>query len=213
MNTDVLISTLSADLRPVRRGQGRAWLRTGAVAGGLCSLAVFAMFFGVRPDIGAAIRGFSFWMKAAYTVSLAMVAWHGLALVGMPGAERPRWAMLVGAPPLALATLAGGELIVLPPRAMASFWMGSSWSVCPLCVVLLASPLFAGIVWALGRLAPTRAPEAGAAAGMAAGACASVLYAFHCGETSPGFVLVWYTLGVLMTAALGTWAGPRLLRW
>jgi hypothetical protein len=34
-----------------------------------------------------------------------------------------------------------------------------------------------------------------------------------CAELALPFVAAWYTLGVLMTAALGAALGPRLLRW
>ena len=38
-------------------------------------------------------------------------------------------------------------------------------------------------------------------------------YASHCPELSPMFVLVWYTLGVLIPAGVGAVLGPWLLRW
>jgi len=53
----------------------------------------------------------------------------------------------------------------------------------------------------------------GAAAGLAAGASAATLYGLHCPEVSALFVLIWYSLGMLVAAAIGALAGPRVLRW
>ena len=61
--------------------------------------------------------------------------------------------------------------------------------------------------------ATTRPVAAGAAAGLLAGALGALGYALACAELALPFVAAWYTLGVLMTAALGAALGPRLLRW
>jgi hypothetical protein len=66
---------------------------------------------------------------------------------------------------------------------------------------------------ALSRLAPARLGSAGAAAGLVGGATGATAYAFHCAETSPGFVFVWYSLGLAAASAAGALLGPRMLRW
>ena len=38
-------------------------------------------------------------------------------------------------------------------------------------------------------------------------------YALACTEASPAFVAVWYTLGIIVTGAVGALLGPRVLRW
>jgi hypothetical protein len=68
-------------------------------------------------------------------------------------------------------------------------------------------------MWALRGLAPTRPRWAGFAAGLFAGSLGALGYALYCPELSPLFVLVWYTAGVLLPAALGALLGPLLLRW
>ena len=52
-----------------------------------------------------------------------------------------------------------------------------------------------------------------AAAGLLAAAAAAALYAFHCFDDSPLFVVTWYGLAALPVIALGAAAGHRLLRW
>jgi hypothetical protein len=42
---------------------------------------------------------------------------------------------------------------------------------------------------------------------------AAVIYGLYCREWAAPFVLVWYTLGVGLSAALGALVGTRLLRW
>ena len=63
------------------------------------------------------------------------------------------------------------------------------------------------------QLAPTRLVLAGASAGFLSGAASAALYCFHCPETAAPFILIWYTLGILMTTALGAALGRWALRW
>ena len=44
-------------------------------------------------------------------------------------------------------------------------------------------------------------------------AAAAALYAFHCFDDSPLFVVTWYALAALPVIALGAAVGHRLLRW
>ena len=61
--------------------------------------------------------------------------------------------------------------------------------------------------------APASPALAGGAAGLLAAAAAGALYAFHCFDDSPLFVVTWYGLAALLVIALGAVAGHRLLRW
>jgi hypothetical protein len=92
-------------------------------------------------------------------------------------------------------------------------WLGHSWGICPFIVLVLAVPIFAGLLWSFRRLAPTRLHAAGAAAGLAAGAWAATIYCLHCAEASAIFVLTWYSLGILLATGIGALLGPRVLRW
>ncbi|HEX4272775.1 MAG TPA: DUF1109 domain-containing protein, partial [Rhizomicrobium sp.] len=76
-----------------------------------------------------------------------------------------------------------------------------------------ALPTLAATFWALKRMAPTRLTQAGLGAGLFAGAVGAFVYSFHCTEGSAPFIGIWYSLGILMTTAIGGLLGGRFLRW
>ena len=213
MNTDQLVLTLGSSVTPVRRGLIPRRIALGLIAGGAITLGVVALKFGFRPDLTIAMHGFAFWMKWTYTLSLGFIAILATAHLARPEARLPRWLGLMAIPIAALAALAVGELIYTPLRSWADLWMGQSWRTCSTSVATLALPIFAGLVLAFRRLAPTRLRLTGAIAGLAAGAFAATLYCLHCPEVSAIFVLTWYTLGIAVAAAIGALLGPKLLRW
>jgi len=213
MNTEDLIARLAAQVPPVRRSAVSRRLTAGVLCGAVVSLAYVVLAMGVRPDIGRAMHGFSFWMKWAYTISLSVAAFATTAELARPDGGRLRWAWVVAVPVLLLAGVGTVELLRTPRGEWLAMWLGDSWMYCPWRVLALAMPIFAGLLWSFRRLAPTRLRAAGAAAGLAAGAFAATVYCLHCPEVSALFVLTWYSLGILLAAGLGALLGPRLLRW
>ena len=213
MNTDELISSLIADVRPVPRAAVGRRLAVGVIAGMIASTLLVIVVLGLRPDLRMAMHGGTFWMKWGYTISLAAVAIHVAAQLARPdpGSLRRMW--LIAVPVLVLAALGVGELVRTPRADWLAMWLGHTWSKCPALVLILAVPIFIGLLWSFRRLAPTRLRAAGAAAGLAAGAFSATVYCLHCPEVSAIFVLTWYSLGMLLAAAFGAIAGPRLLRW
>lgn len=213
MKTDDLISTLSSDVPPVRRNAVAQRLAIGLVLGALVSGAYVVAMMGVRPDLMVAMHGFPFWMKWGYTISLAVGAIVATAQLARPDTQRLRWLWLLAVPVLLLGAVGVTELIRTPQAEWLAMWLGHSWKQCPWRVLLLALPIFIGLLWSFRRLAPTRLRAAGAAAGLAAGAFAATVYCIHCPEVSAIFVLTWYSLGILLAASLGALIGPRLMRW
>ena len=213
MNTESLIATLAADLRPVRPGAGEKTLRLAVGGGGLLMVTLFVTTFSLRPDFADAIRGFSFWMKLGYTLAIASIGWIAMNPVWRPGAGPTHWARLLAPPIGLLAAIAAGDWQMTLPQNFHAFWFGSSWWQCPLRITFLALPTAAAAFYAFSRLAPTDEQQAGTAIGLLAGGTAALLYCLSCGETSAGFVLVWYTLGIAIPTLLGRLAGPWLLRW
>ncbi len=212
MRTEDLIERLATQTTEVRAGD---LLRRLLVAAGIgTSVTLIAVvLYGLRPDLDVAVWGAPFWVKAAFTVGIAVFALPVVERVGRPGSRvRLRFALL--AIPFAfILALASIELSRAPPVERVAIWLGHSWSSCPVSIAALSLPPLAMLLLALRRLAPTRPSVAGLAAGTLSGGLAATAYALHCPETSAAFIATWYALGILMSAALGAIAGARLLRW
>lgn len=210
---DRLVAALSADLCAVPRHAAARRVLTGLAVGAMVTAAALVLGLGVRQDIGRAMQGGGFWMKALYVAALGALGLGATLRLARPdcGSQRRLW--LLALPLALLACAAGLELSQAPASHWLGMWLGHSWKICAGVVFLLALPILAGLLWALRRLAPTRLRLAGAIAGLAAGSWAACLYCLHCAETSALFVLTWYSLGIALTAGLGALLGPRVLRW
>lgn len=213
MNSEDLIASLAQDLPPVPRHALGRRLGLGMLAGGVVTFAAVGGWLGFRPDLMLAMHGFTFWLKSAYTVSLAVCATAAASRLARPDGRAGGWLWLMALPVLGLALIAVMELAATPSAQWLAMWLGASWTICSRNVFVLALPIFAGLLWSYRRLAPTQLALAGTTAGMAAGAWGATLYCLHCPESSALFVLTWYTLGMLGAAMVGRVLGPRLLRW
>ncbi|WP_404478711.1 DUF1109 domain-containing protein [Novosphingobium sp. BL-52-GroH] len=213
MNTDDLIRELAREVGPVSRNAMRHRIVIGAVAGGIVSAVLIVLSLGPRADLAVAMGGFSFWMKWSFTLSLAVAGMAMAMQLARPDGGRLR-GLWLGTVPVALLVGVGlVELTQTPSADWLAMWLGHSWQVCSLIVFTLSIPIFAGLLWAFRRLAPTRLRAAGAAAGLLSGAFSATIYCIHCPEVSAIFVLTWYSLGILLATLLGALLGPRLLRW
>jgi len=115
MNTEDLIARLSQDVPTVRRRAVGRRLSIGIGLGGLVSAALVALVLGIRPDLGLAMRGATFWMKWGYTFSLAIAAVVMVVQLARPDSARLRWAWLLAVPVTLLAVLGFAELARTPP--------------------------------------------------------------------------------------------------
>ena len=213
MRTDELIIDLSTNLEPIRRGAAERFLAVCLVLGMGIAAAMMVMWLGLRPDLQAALDGPSFWMKAGYTLVLALVGFLLVERAGRPGARLYPTALL---PLLALAIIGAvgaAQMLHAPAADRAKLLLGDSFRVCPRNILLLSLPILAGVMLAMRRMAPTRPVLAGAAAGLLAGAAGATVYGLHCPETSGMFVTVWYTLGIALVGVVGAFSGRALLRW
>jgi hypothetical protein len=211
MKTDNLIDALVAD-RP-SRGKPLRWALVAALlAGGLVSLVLFLATLGVRADIGTALATWRFEFK----VGLVLLA-LGLAFSLCIALSRPVAPEHPGRRLLPLATLAvlaiAIELFMLPSASWESRLVGSNALVCLIAIPTLAIAPLAVVLAILRSGAPASPALAGGAAGLLAAAAAAALYAFHCFDDSPLFVVTWYALAALPVVAVGVAAGHRLLRW
>jgi len=159
------------------------------------------------------MTGTTFWMKFLYTFAVAGLSLMLVERLARPDGDLSRLAWLPLLPMLAIMALAAAQFMPADAAQRQALIMGHSARVCSILIAALALPLFAGLFWALRQLAPTRLTEAGAAAGLLAGSAAATIYAFHCPESAPTFIAIWYTAGILLPALLGAALGRWLLRW
>ena len=213
MRTDDLVSFLASGVEPVERHVvGRRY----ALAIGLGMLAAALLMLnvlGVRADLSTAVLLPMFWAKLGFVACLAGASLLATLRLSRPG-RRLDWlpAVLV-APVLAMWALAALVLAGAEPAARPELILGDTWAKCPGLIALLSLPVFVGVFWAMGGLAPTRPPLAGTAAGLLAGSVGALVYCLHCPETGAPFIGSWYLLGMLIPTLIGSAVGPRLLRW
>ena len=213
MKTDELITLLARDATPVKRGALPMQIGLLALVGAVAALAILVPWLGIRPDLAEAAAGATYWMKTLYTLGVGVAGFALAERLSRPGVKgRVGWA-LGGLFVIAMAAIAASQLMSTPPDQLQAALMGSSWDKCPWRILVLSLPGLVVILWAMRRFAPTRPTLAGGAAGLLAGGLAATVYGLHCQEVAAPFVALWYSLGMILTAAVGAVAGSRLLRW
>ena len=211
MKTDQLVASLVADRArssaPLRRSVGRA-----VAAGALVSLVNFTIEFGPRVDLAAAFATWRFDLKLVLVLTALVAASGACIAMARPLATTSwRWGVL---PVLLIAVTAlGVELSLMPARTWETRLVGSNALVCLTAIPLFALAPLAALLLALRRAAPASPALAGAAAGSLAATTAAAIYAFHCFDDSPLFVLTWYPLAAIPVIVVGAVIGRRLLRW
>jgi hypothetical protein len=211
MRTDDLVAMLARSAGPAPRAVAARRLGPAALVGLLAAALAAILLVGPLP--ADALMSQPTWTKLAYTGLLAAGA-------GWLAARHARPAMPTRGPWLLLALVVAGMaahatagLLDAPAGTRLPQLLGQSWMQCPWAVLALSTPGLAASLWALRRLAPTHARLAGLSAGLLAGSLGALGYALACPEASAAFVAAWYSLGILLTGALGALLGPRVLRW
>jgi len=211
MKTDDLILLLAQGAGPAPRAQAWRRLWPGAVLGLLASIALAAWLLGLIP--AGLYREVAPWFKIVYAGAMGVSTGWLVIRLSRPV---PRWRgpLLAVAAVLVAAVLVGlAGWLASPAASRLPGLLGHSWTRCSLNVMGLSLPALAAAFWALRGLAPTRPVLAGAGAGLFAGSLGALGYALSCTELALPFVALWYTLGMLLSGALGALLGPRLLRW
>lgn len=212
MRTSELIELLARDVRATPPGVVNRRLLAALAAGGLFTLVIVALGLRCQPLLAAAQQPW-FWMKAAYTCLLTAAGVISVRRLSVPGTRIGPAPLAAGLVVLAMLALGIAQIFSAAPAGRLALWLGHTWKVCSPLILLLAVPIYAALVAALRRLAPTQPALTGAATGFLAGALAATLYGLHCPEQAAAFVATWYTLGIAAATALGGVAGARLLRW
>jgi len=211
MKTQELVEMLARRAGPVAPRAVQRRLAGAALAGLIAATIVIVAGPGVNPQLGA--MGVPLIQKLAYIGALVFAAGWLTDRASRPGAPSAAAAASVVGVVLAMAGLACATLISAPAGQAGSLVLGSSWSTCPWGIALLSLPALGLLLWAVRTLAPSSGRVAGFAAGLLAGALGALAYSLYCTETSPAFVLVWYSVGALLSALAGAAIGSRVLKW
>lgn len=211
MKTEQLVELLARRAGPAPRHAVERRIAMAASLGAVASAAGAIGALGL--NAGLADMGSALAVKMAYVVALMLSAAWFVDRTARPGTPWRRALWSVAAVVIAMALLAFTVWTQAAEAQRLDLLLGRSWASCPWRVATLSVPALAAALWALRGLAPTRPRWAGFAAGLLAGSLGALGYALYCPELSPLFVLVWYTAGVLIPAALGALLGPSLLRW
>jgi len=213
VRTDELIEELSSRAKPVNPFNVELRVAAGLGVGGALAVIAVALWLGIRPDLAQAAATPGFWMKFAFAGAVGVAAMALSCRLGRPGCRvRVLW-WVVAAPIMLLAAAAIVQLAGASASERLRLWLGHSWMVCPVRIVVLSAPSFLGMLWAFRQLAPIELRLAGLGAGLAAGAVGASVYALTCEESSVAFLATWYSLGILAVGAIGAVFGPRVLRW
>lgn len=213
MRTDELIDLLATAEGPVGRHALARRFAVALLGGALGALLLTATLYGVRSDLAEVARTPLFWAKVALPASFALLGFWLAQRLARPGLRGGVAWWLLGLPLLLVWLGAAASLAEAPAGARDALIFGRTWRTCPLNIALLSLPVLVTVFWAMRGLAPVRLRQAGAAAGLLAGATATLAYCLHCPEMGVPFWGVWYVLGLLIPTVAGALAGPRLLRW
>lgn len=213
MKTDDLINMLAsgpdvaAPKIPVRR------FALLIALGVLASIAIMMMTLGLRPNMLELAMLPAFWIKMAFVVALAGTGWITVTRLSTPGVRTAMLPALIAAPIVLIWLAAAATLMNATPDERATLFWGDTWHYCSWLIAILSLPIFIAVLKVMRELAPTRLRVAGAGAGFAAGAAATLVYSFHCPEIEAPFIGFWYLIGILIPTGIGALIGPRVLRW
>ncbi len=173
---------------------------------------MFMTTLGVRPDVMTAMHNPFFDLKFVVTLALAISAIIVALHLSRPEASMKGWGWLLLIPVGIIAAGIGSEMM-LPQRLPAmTRLIGQNSRICMTAIPLLSLPLLAGALVGLRHGAPARPALAGAIAGLISAGLAATLYASHCTDDSPLFVVTWYSIATAMVTAAGALIGSKVLR-
>lgn len=207
--TDDLIGTLAsqAGSEPNRSPASfsRAFLLSTLLSL-IVAIGIAGTGFGFRDTLPALATHVPFLVKVAGALLLAIGAFLLARRAVLPGSGVTSWLLILpGIAPFAIHAV----LDPWGPRTRGYWETGS----CSLDIALLSLPALWLILRVMKSAAPTRPAQAGAFAGLLAGALGTAGHAFACGNDGGLSVLLWYGAALLFMTGLGALIGRKTLRW
>lgn len=213
MQTDDLISLLSASNRPVDTGWLRRATWLAALGGLVLTTLVVASALGVRHDLSDVMMTAPVAAKFAFGISVTAIALVLFQRSLRPGAKARKLLPLMALPLAVVIAWAGLTLLQAPTGQWSTLTFGRNWRGCLVNVPLLSLGPLIVLSLLARRGAPVDGPLTGLAAGLASAGLATVSYALHCPDDTIPFLATWYTLALAIAATFSTLVLPRLLRW
>jgi hypothetical protein len=212
VKTSDFISALAADPvpEPIRLGRRVA---AALAIGFVCSVALYCLLLGPRPDVAAASGTMRFWMKFVDSFAFALPTLLLTLRLAYPDAKPRALALWLLAPFILLAAGVVVELLVVPQSEWMSRLMGATAIHCMITIPMLAAPVLAALIVALRPGAPLYPGLTGAIAGAASAGVGALVYASSCPGDSPLFVATWYPIATLICMGVGALAGRWFLAW
>lgn len=213
MKTDELVKMLATDAGAVEKNKSRNRYLAGIALSLLVSSVMMYSLLGLLPYLEEAIRWPNFWIKVAFSASLAGAGILAIAKLALPGHNLGYvWVGFVA--PITLVWLVSSYVLISACSTdREQLLFGQTWTVCPLLITMLSIPILIGTLWAVKGFAPTRLGLTGASCGLFSGAMGALVYTLHCPEMSIPFIGTWYLLGILISTGLGWFVGRKVLFW
>lgn len=211
-STGALIAQLVDSLEPVRPLRFSSGLGF-ALAGLGVTVTTVALLFGIRPDVMAGRFDPVFLLATGLFLLLGLASAVTVIVMSRPrvGSDHGGWvwaAAMTALLPLAAAITGLGRSA--PTFSAAAFDHGLD---CLTMGSALAALTFGVLVWWLRRGAPTSPERAGLLTGLAAGSFGIFAFSFHCIYSDIVHIGLWHSGVVVLSAVVGRFAVPRLIRW
>nr|WP_315380359.1 DUF1109 domain-containing protein [uncultured Sphingomonas sp.] len=212
MSNEALIADLSSDLVPVRR---RSMVREGALLFALCGLELaLAPATGLMRADMHHMGGSPYLMWRVGSLGLLAIAACVLAVRSFSPTARPRHGLMLACG-LAVLAIVGGAAVTpagMADRGLLDRINPASGMMCATSIFVLSLPIMALLGALMRRAAPTQPRRSALVAGIAAGTCGALIFAFSCPFNDPLYVVVWYSVGCAAVAAVARWCLPQRFR-
>lgn len=211
-DTNSLIADLVGSLEPVRPLRLSSGL--GFTLAGLgVTLSVVTLLFGIRPDVMVGSFDAVFVLATGLFLLLGLASSVTVIVMSRPSVGSDHGGWLWAAAMTALLPLTA--VIIGMGRGSSAFSSSAAGHGldCMLAGSALGSLTFVVLVWWLRRGAPTSPQRAGLLTGVAAGSFGIFAFSFHCAYNDIVHIGVWHSAVVVLSAAVGRVAVPKLIRW
>lgn len=167
------------------------------LTGTAISVALLVFMVGVRPRISDVLAEPRVAVKVVATALAAVIGCSFAFRAALPGRSSRN---LSTAMVLPASILAAAVLVELTTTPSSSWWeqaLGRYPVYCLIFIPSLSAAPLTGLMTVMRMGAPANAAHACALAGLAAGLLGAAVYAWHCTDDSPFFVVIWYGGGCL----------------